>query len=62
MIGNCWYEESERNWDSAILAEVNATWQYDMLSGMTVMSLDIVCLCAVQNSVKCMNLKTFHMC
>jgi len=61
MIGSWWYEESEKNWDTAVLAEVNATWQYDVL-GMTVMNLDIVCLCAVQNSVKCMNLKTFHMC
>jgi hypothetical protein len=42
MIGSFWYEESEKNWDSAVLAEVNATWQYDMLSGMSVMSLDIV--------------------
>jgi len=35
MIGSWWYEESEKNWDTAVLAEVNTTWQYDMLGGMT---------------------------
>jgi hypothetical protein len=35
MIGSWWYEESEKNWDSAVLAEVNATWQYEMLGGKT---------------------------
>ena len=62
MIQSWWYEESEKNWDNAVLAEVNATWQCDIVGGMTVMSLGILCLCAVQNSVKCMNLKTFHVC